>query len=453
MTDQLLRQPIAWLSAAYDERRLSPVEVTQAVFDRIEFLDDQLKSYLTLLPESAMDEARQAERELAEGRRRGPLHGVPVALKDLIDVAGVVTTGGSSSRPSVAAAADAEMVTQLRRGGAVIIGKNNLYELGMGLPMPGEWPIPARNPWDTSRIPGGSSSGSAAAVLAGLCAGSYGTDTGGSIRGPASYCGVVGLKPTYDLISRQGVLALSWSLDHVGPLGRTVDDVAALLAGATGTAVHLGDSIEGLRVGVPESLIASVDMQPDVASAFEAAVGVMTGAGASLRAVELPELPLTEATLLAIIGSEGLAAHLPALADRPERFGASARERLSAGLAYTGVDYVNALRMRDIVTAQLADLYRLIDVLISPVTLQVAPTKEEFERNPPHRTPFTGIHNLVGGPAVSVPAGLDRVGMPIGLQIAGPYGTDVAVLTAARAFERQTEWHKRFPSGPLAVGA
>jgi aspartyl-tRNA(Asn)/glutamyl-tRNA(Gln) amidotransferase subunit A len=452
MSSEPTQQSIASLSAAYDERRLSPVEVTRAVFDRIDAVDDRLHGYLTLMRDSAMNEARGAEAELATGRRRGPLHGIPVALKDLIDVSGVATTGGSRSRPAAIATDDSEMVRRLRAGGAVIVGKNNLYEFGLGLPKPGEWPVPARNPWDPARIPGGSSSGSAVAVLAGLCAGSYGTDTGGSIRGPASYCGVVGLKPTYDLISRRGVLVLSWTLDHVGPLGRTVDDVAALLAGASGMPIDLGDDIHGLRIGVPESLIASVDMQPDVARAFEDSIEIVRRAGASVRTVELPELALTEAALLAIIGSEGLAVHLPALAERPEHFGQSARERLSAGLAYTGVDYVNALRMRDRISAQLAELYRSVDLLLSPVTLQVAPTQAEFEQYPPHRTPFTGIHNLAGAPAVSVPGGFDRSRMPIGLQIAGPHGQDEVVLTAARVFERETQFYRQFPASSWAAG-
>ncbi|HUG47348.1 MAG TPA: amidase [Candidatus Limnocylindria bacterium] len=445
---ELTQRSIGWLSAAYDERRASPVEVTQATLDRIAALDGELLSYISVLADSALDEARRAEQELFAGRRRGPLDGIPIALKDLIDVAGVATTGGSLHHRDVIATADSDIVAQLRAGGAVIIGKNNLYELGMGLPMPGEWPVPARNPWDLERIPGGSSSGSAVAVLTGLCAGSYGTDTGGSIRGPASYCGVVGMKPTYDLISRRGVLALSWTLDHVGPLGRTADDVAALLAGASGSSVELGDSIAGLRIGAPQALIDSTDMEPAIGRAFDEATSVLRSLGARLQAVELPELALTEATLLAIIGSEGLANHLPALADRPDEFGVSARERLSAGLAYTGVDYVNALRMRDVVIAQLDELYRSVDVLVSPVVLQVAPKKVDFERNPPHRTPFTGIHNIVGGAAVSVPAGFDGAGMPIGMQVAGAYGADALVLTVARSYEQATDWHTRRPADP-----
>jgi len=453
MSDELYRRPIAWLSAAYDARELSPVEVVRATLERIAAVDGALLSYLAVLADSALAEARQAEADLAAGRRRGPLHGIPVGLKDLIDVGGVRTTGGSASRREHVATQDAEMVNQLRAGGAVVIGKNNLYEFGLGLPMPGEWPVPSRNAWDTERIPGGSSSGSAVAVAAGLCAGSYGTDTGGSIRGPASYCGVVGMKPSHGLISTRGVQALSWTLDHVGPLGRTVDDVAALLAGASGRPVELADSVARLRVGVPDALIANTEMEPDVGAAFEQALAVLRRSGASTRSIELPPLALTEAALLAIIGSEGLAVHLPALADRPQEFGVSARERLSGGLAYTGVDYVNALRMRDRISARMFELFATIDVIVSPVTLQVAPRKVDFERNPPHRTPFTGIYNLIGGAAVSVPAGFDRADMPIGLQIAGPVGSDARVLTAARAYERATDWHTRVPTDPQPVPA
>jgi Asp-tRNA(Asn)/Glu-tRNA(Gln) amidotransferase A subunit family amidase len=282
----------------------------------------------------------------------------------------------------------------------------------------------------------------------GMACGGYGTDTGGSIRGPAAYCGVVGLKPTYDRISRDGVMALSWSLDHVGPMARTVDDTAALLAGATGTQVRLGTSIDGLRIGVPASLIAATEMEDDIRAAFEVAVGVLRDAGATVTAVELPDLALTEAILLTIIGCEGLAAHRPVLGEHPERFGPSARERISAGLAYAGVDYVNALRSRDAIVARMAALYRDVDVVVSPVVTQVAPAKRDFELRPPHRTPFTGIHNLVGAPAVSVPAGFNRDGVPIGIQVAGPHGADARVLTVARAYEQRTSWHLQRPPEP-----
>ncbi len=452
MSKPLHRLSIREVTAAYDDGTLSPVELVTEVLGRIDDLDGALRSYLVVLRESALEEARTAEAELRRSGRRGPLHGIPIGLKDLIDVGGVETSGGSLSHRGVIAGADAEVVRRLRAAGAVILGKHNLYELGTGLPMPGDWPEPARNPWDPDRIPGGSSSGSAAAVVAGLCAGGFGTDTGGSIRGPASYCGAVGLKPTYDAISRAGVLALSWTLDHVGPLGRTVDDVAALLAGATGQEIHLDGGLDGVRIGVPEALIARTELEPDVGAAFEVAVRELAAAGAIVQAIELPELALTEAILMTIIGSEGLAAHLPALAAHPDRFGASARERISAGLAFSGVDYVNALRARAVVAAQMADLYRTVDLVASPVTAQVAPTKVEFERNPPHRTPFTGIHNLVGAPAVSVPAGRSRAGMPIGMQLAGPAGADVRVLAAARAYEQRTPWHEAVPDDALLQG-
>lgn len=443
-------QSIPSLSRAYAEGTLSPVAVTEAYLARIDADDGRLHAFLTVLRQSALEEAEVAAAEIRSGHRRGPLHGIPVALKDLIDVAGVETTGGSVSHRGVIATHDSGLVRQLHRSGAVILGKNTLYELGTGLPMPGEWPDPTRNAWDTSRIPGGSSSGSAVAVSAGLCAGSFGTDTGGSIRGPASYCGVVGLKPTYDAISRDGVLALSWTLDHVGPMGRTVDDVAALLAGATGKDVVLDPSIDGLRVGVPESLIAATAVEPEILEAFAAALLVLRGAGVRVVAIELPDNALTESILMAIIGSEGLAAHLPALAAHPERFGVSARERISAGLAFSGVDYVNAMRARDAVIASIVDLYRTVDVIVSPVVTQVAPTKEAFEMAPPHRTPFTGVHNLVGGPAVSVPAGFGLAGMPIGMQVAGPFGADHRVLSVARAYEQHTSWHTQVPSDARA---
>jgi len=440
------RISISDLARGYAAGAFSPVEITTATLERIEALDDRLMSFLEVALDSAVRDAQRLEVELRGGRIRGPLHGVPIAFKDLIDVAGMKTTGGSSLRRDNRAAADAELVTTLRSAGAVIIGKNNLYEFGFGLPTDGEWPDAARNPWDLSRIPGGSSSGSAVAVAAGLTVGSFGTDTGGSIRGPASYCGVVGLKPTYGLIGTTGCMALSWTLDHIGPLSRTVDDAAALLAGASGHEIQLADLDDGVRIGVPRSLVDRVEMETDVGAAFEEALAVLQRGGATLQAIDLPDLDLTEAALLAIIGSEGLAVHLPTLGDRPEAYGRSARERLSANLVYSGADYVNALRVRDGVVEELDALYRELDVIASPVTLQVAPTNADFQRNPPHRTPFTGIHNLTGGPAVSVPAGLDHAGMPIGLQLAGPLDSDALVLSVARAYERETPWHTVVPT-------
>ena len=440
------RAAIGDLARRYAEGALSPVEVVSDTLERIAALDESLSSYLEVQGDAAMADARRLEGELRGGNVRGPLHGVPVAFKDLIDVAGMATTGGSLLRRDNRPAADAEVVARLRAAGAIVIGKNNLYEFGLGLPTDGEWPEAARNPWDLTRIPGGSSSGSAVAVAVGLCAGSFGTDTGGSIRGPASYCGVVGLKPTYGLIGTTGCMALSWTLDHIGPLARTVDDTAALLAGASGQAIELAEAIDGIRIGVPRSLIDQVEMEPDVGRAFEEAIDVLQRAGATLHALELPDLDITEAALLAIIGSEGLAVHLPTLGQQPEAYGRSARERLSANLIYTGADYVNALRVRDVVTEELDALYLDVDVIASPVTLQVAPKNADFQRNPPHRTPFTGIHNLTGGPAVSVPAGFDRDGMPVGLQLAGPNDADARVLSVARAYERATQWHSAVPT-------
>jgi aspartyl-tRNA(Asn)/glutamyl-tRNA(Gln) amidotransferase subunit A len=449
---ELHHRSIVELSAAYDARSLSPVELVTALLARIEAIDGQYLSYLAVLAETALTEARTAEAELGRGERRGPLHGIPVGLKDLVDVAGVETTGGSRAYRGRIADTDAEVVRRLRAGGAIILGKHNLYELGTGLPMPGDWPVPARNPWNTDHIPGGSSSGSAVAVAMGMASGGYGTDTGGSIRGPAAYCGVVGLKPTYDAISRDGVMALSWTLDHVGPMARTVDDAAALLAGATGTDVRLGDTIDGLRVGVPASLVAATEMEDDIRAGYEASLPVFREAGATIVEMELPDLALTEAILLTIIGCEGLAAHHPVLGEHPDRFGPSARERISAGLAYRGVDYVNAVRSRDGIVARMAEVYREVDVIVSPVVTQVAPAKRDFELRPPHRTPFTGIHNLVGAPAVSVPAGFNRNGLPIGIQVAGPYGADARVLTVARTLERRTPWHERRPPEPRPAG-
>lgn len=399
-----------------------------------------------------MIQARIAESEIMAGEIRGPLHGIPISLKDLIDVEGVPTTGSSRALRDHVAAQDSSLVSALREAGAVIIGKNTAYEFGLGLPMPGDWPPAARNPWDVDRIAGGSSSGSAAAVLAGLCAGSFGTDTGGSIRVPASYCGVVGLKPTAGLISTKGVLPLSQTFDHVGPLCRSVEDAAALMTVvAPGFSARIDHSIDGVRVGLPRQLVEQATLEEGIGEAFYAAVETLRGLGVAIREVDLPSVERTEAIFLTILEPEALVNHRPLLSESPELYGSNARQRLTDGARYSAVDYIEALAQRQEVRGDLDRVFKDVDLVVSPVSHQVAPTVAEFDRNPQERTIFTSVYNLVGAPAVSIPCGRWNEGMPVGLQLAGPVGADDLVLSAAAHFETAISWMDELASLPEAT--
>jgi aspartyl-tRNA(Asn)/glutamyl-tRNA(Gln) amidotransferase subunit A len=444
MTDDVCLWSISQLAKAYRNRSLSPVEVADATFKRLSHLEPLLRSFITMTDELAFEQARQAETEMAQGVFRGPLHGIPVSFKDLVDLAGVRTTAGSPSLKDNTPDADADIVRRIKTAGALIVGKNTAYEFGLGLPMPGDWPPPTRNPWDLERIPGGSSSGSAAAVFAGLTAGSYGTDTGGSIRGPASYCGVVGLKPSSGHVSTNGVIALSNTLDHVGPMARTVEDSAFLLGGAWhGEPLDLNHGQIGrTTIGVPRSQIESTSLGPGMLAVFEETVSLLESLGAHLSEITLPDIEATEQALLTIIGFEGWRNHRTRLERNPTLYGPSAYERLLSGAKYSESEYSSALNTQEAAMQQMARLFNTVDMIVSPVTHTTAPTFTEYATTPTPRTHFTGIYNLAGAPAISLPCALDTQGLPIGFQIAGPQGYDLDVLSVARDLEEALE----FPS-------
>lgn len=448
MAEPLSLWSIDAIRHAYETKETSPTEVARITLDRIQRLDGELHSFVSLDPDLVLDQAATAEKEMLADGPRSLLHGIPISFKDLIDVEGLSTTGSSrvykDRRPGI----DAEAVSRLRRAGAVILGVNTAYEFGLGLPMAGDWPEPARNPWDPDRIPGGSSSGSAVSVFSGMSWGSLGTDTGGSIRGPASYCGVVGFKPTYGWISADGVMALSETLDHVGPLTRTIGDAAHLLEGSSGRDVDLmPGTAESARVGVPRSLIDSATIAEDVVVAFDDTLRFLEQIGATVIEIELPPTDATENALLTIIGCEGYANHRANLTKVPELYGSSARERLSSGAGYSGADYVEARKAMAAAARQLADIFETVDFVISPVTHTTAPTFAAYAAAPTPRTLFTGIYNLAGAPSVSVPCGTDSLGLPIGVLVSGPPGTDARVLSMALPIE------ERFAGEPLTPSA
>ncbi len=440
-------------------RQVSPVELTRAMLARIERLDGKLTSYITVTADAALAAAEQAEQAARAGDER-PLLGVPLALKDLFDTAGIRTTGGAKILAERVPQQDATAVVRLRQAGAVLLGKLNMHEFAFGVSTANPHFGICRNPWDPSRIPGGSSGGSGAALAAGLCYGSLGSDTGGSIRIPAALCGITGLKPTYGRVSRAGMLPLSWSLDHAGPMARTVRDVALLITAIAGPdpadpaaatvpvpdfTAGLEDGVRGLRIGLPRAYFFE-QLDDDVARAVEAAVDVLRTEGAEVREVSVPHLDVAAAAFAPIISAEAAAYHQRWLRERPQDYGEDVRQRLFQGLLYPAVDYVNAQRARRRVLDGFLQALKEVDVLITPtvpVTAPPIPGPAVATPNPLTRCTFPV--NLTGLPALSLPCGVDRQGLPVGLQIIGRPFDEGTVLRVGHAYQTLTEWHKRRP--------
>jgi aspartyl-tRNA(Asn)/glutamyl-tRNA(Gln) amidotransferase subunit A len=454
---------IAELGRLYDKRELSPVEVTKALIARIAAHDGKLHSFLRLTEEAALAEAAAAERELMAGTRRGPLHGIPYALKDIIETAGILTTGHSKLREDHVPSADAELVTRLKAAGGIMMGKLATWEFALGGPsfdLP--WP-PARNPWNPDYLPGGSSSGAGAAVAAGFVPGAVGTDTGGSVRGPAAFCGLAGLKPTYGRVSRRGVFPNTFSMDHCGPLTRSVEDIALFLRVIAGFdpldpgsedvpvpdyPAGLGGGVRGLRLGLVEDWYRDAGTHPDVAPAIEAAVAVLRDGGAIVEPVRLSSLRDYTDCKTTISTVELYAIHEHDLKTRPQDFGRILRNRVLPGALIRGEDYLEALRWRTALAREQALALRNIDAFITAGALNVA---DRADPNLPDRlvsVPSTTMPFSVGGlPALAIPCGFSNAeGLPLSLQIAaGPFAEGL-VLRIAHAYQEATDWHRRHPN-------
>ena len=427
---------IAELGAAYRARALSPVAVTQGALDRIAALDHKLNSFITILAKESLAEAAVAERELAAGKDRGPLHGVPIAIKDLADMAGVPTTCASRAGSPRMPAQDASVVARLRAAGAVILGKTNLLEYAYGAVHPdfGQ----TNNPWDPKRTSGGSSGGSAAAVAAGFCFAALGTDTGGSIRIPAAYCGIVGLKPSFGLVDLAGVQALSWSLDHGGPLARSSADAARLLEGMTGRRFAAAPrDLKGLRLGNMQHGAAVRYMQPGVRQAFDTVLARLKKSGAVIRPVSVPDMDLAPDALMAILEPEASVIHQRLIAAEPEGFGEITRQQIEAGFAIPATAYVRAQRLQRDLALRFRRLFEDVDALISPSVPWVAPAEDPAlsDDSGAGEMLYSGLYNLLGLPALALPAGLTPEGLPAGLQIATPWGADDLALSIGAAIE------------------
>lgn len=456
-----------WLSAteaaqAIARRDISPVELTRALLARIERLDPTLHAFIRLDADAALGAARAAETEIANGRPRGPLHGVPVGIKDIIDVAGLPTTCHSKILLDNVAIIDAVVVARLRAAGAIVLGKLSTHEFAIGgpsfdLPFP-----PARNPWNPDHHPGGSSSGAGVGVAAGLFPLALGTDTGGSVRNPASCCGIVGLKPTYGLVSRRGVFPLSYTLDHVGPMTRTVADNALLLdviaghdsadpASAHSTARdfgrEIGRGVKGMRIGFIRHFHATdLPAHPDVAAALEEVARVLETEGATVRTVTLPSLVEFAAVNRVILTSEAYSIHAPWLRERPGDYGQLSRRRLLPGAFIPAAAYVGAQRRRTQMIAAVEDALRECDVLLCASSMdptsRIEDTAETARTYPRQaRSPF----NVTGHPALAMMSGLSRDGLPLSVQFVGRYFHDATLYRVAAAYERATGSDTRHP--------
>jgi aspartyl-tRNA(Asn)/glutamyl-tRNA(Gln) amidotransferase subunit A len=455
--------PLAEAAALIAARRLSPVELLADCLARIEALEPRLNTVIRLVADDAMAAARAAEAEIATSGPRTPLHGIPVGLKDIIDLEGHPTTCHSKLQLDRVATQDAAVVARLREAGAVFPAKLATHEFAIGgpafdLPFP-----PARNPWNTAHHPGGSSSGSGAAVAARMLPAALGTDTGGSVRHPASHCGLVGLKPTYGLVSRRGVFPLSFTLDHVGPMTRTVRDNAILLnamaghdPGDPGSAVHapedytraLNRGVRGLRIGfVRHFHERDVPASPEVSAALDAAAALLAAEGATIVDVALPQLGEFAAVNRAIMLPEATAIHEPWLRERPGEYAAVTRRRLLPGLFISGTDYVQAQRRRRQLTDAVQAAFADVDLLLCASSMDPASLiddEPEVERTYPRqaRTPF----NVTGHPAISVMCGLSpAAGLPLGMQLVGPSFSEAVIFQAAAAYERAAPWREMMP--------
>src|SRR6184192_327680 len=452
-------------------KKISSVALTQECLKRIERLNPKLNAFITVTAEIALEQAREAEAEIQKGQWKGPLHGIPIALKDLVDTAGVRTTAGSELFQDRVPSQDAEIVRRLKAAGAVLLGKLNMHEFAFG----GSSVIsafgPVRNPWDVEYSPGGSSGGSAAAVAAGLCFGAIGSDTGGSIRQPAGYCGIVGLKPTYGRVSTFGVIPLAWSLDHLGPITRTATDAALMLQVIAGYDTQDTASVDvpvpnyvatiaaatsSLRLGIPRAYFYEA-LHPEIQAAMEAALLVLK----KLAGIQRDIAPLATNgsyssvmdPYVAILRAEAYAYHKDYISKSPELYQAQTLKRIRAGADVTTSAYIQSRRKLEQVRRSVARAFETVDLLITPTAcvpsfaiadlLADPNTLREKELLTLRNTrPF----NMLGLPTVSVPCGFTRADLPIGMQITGPPGGEATVLRLAYAYEQASEWRKRKPN-------
>ena len=439
--------PMRTISEASDlvrSRKLSPVDLTQECLEIIERLNPTLNAFITITAESALQQAQLAEKEIVHGDWRGPLHGVPIGLKDLIDTAGIRTTAGSAVFKDRMPGEDADVVKKLKAAGAVLVGKHNLHEFAYGGSSLISHFGPPRNPVNPEFITGGSSGGSAAAVASGMCYGAIATDTAGSVREPAALCGIVGLKPTYGRVSASGIIPLSLSLDHAGPITRTVEDAAILLDAVTEPFTKcreaLQQGIEQFVIGIPRRYFFD-DLDPEVAAAVEKAIVRLVALASAIR-----EINLTVDEDRTLQSAEAYAYHRERVASSPELYDPETLRRIRSGERVSRSKYQKAMQNLQQGRQEIAATFEEVDVLVMPTTPIPAPRIADLREEPSLLRPTellllrnTRPVNVWGLPAISVPCGFTKRGLPIGLQIVGPPRGEAKVLRAARAYEQFRE--------------
>lgn len=462
MAIDVFRMGIPEFARQFRARELTSRELTETYLRRVERFNPRLNAYLKVFTDEAVEAATAADAELVRGVDRGPLHGIPIALKDNIDVRGHVTTAGAIILPDEPAREDAEVVRRLREAGAVLLGKLNMHELAWGGTNDNPHFGRCENPWRAGYTPAGSSGGSASAVAAGLCAAALGTDTNGSIRAPASFCSCVGLRPTFGLVSTCGSFPLSWSLDTIGPLARSMEDTALLLAAIAGPdamdptssmrqtadlAIPESAAVEGIRLGVVKDFSLSNDgsgEEIEVTEAVIAAIECLTGLGARRIDVEIPEMALAAEACFTIALAEAAALHREAIARCPEKIGADVLERLRNGAALPATELADALYRKMLLHHRMRLVRNQFDVLIMPTCRRPA---QPFGPSALIPQRFNRAIALLGCPSISVPCGFSREGLPIGLQIVAPPFEERLLFTVAKAYEAATPWKDAHPSG------
>lgn len=466
MADDFVYASLSDVAALIERRKVSPVELTRVALERIERLNPSLNAFITVLPERAMGEAHEAEKEISRGNYRGGLHGVPYSLKDLIETRGIRTTAGSPILKDHVPTRDATVYERLSTAGGVLLGKNAMLEFAYGLPHP-DFGL-THNPWGLGYSASGSSSGSGASVAAGLGYGSLGSDTGGSIRIPAAWCNLIGVKPTYGRVSLAGVIPLATSLDHVGPMTRTARDAAILLQAIAGYdprdpysadvpvpdyVARLDQPLGDLRIGVDYATIEE-DVEPQIVRAVTAAIDVLRQLGATISPVRLPDPARASVANVATMMVEAAEYHERWLAEQPELYSYGVRTRLQRGMRERGIDYVRAQRERLAIRTAYRALLETVDVLLTPTTVvnpisldEVRAEMAESTSNPMNRrTRFTGPVNLIGFPSMSVPCGMTDDDLPIGMQIIGRPFDEATLLAVADRYVRESGWTERHPN-------
>jgi len=466
---------IQGLSELVRKREISPVEIIRATLRRIEQYDGELKAFITVLPDEASKDAEEAEASIVKGGYIGPLHGIPIGLKDIIYTKGIRTTCGSKILADFFPREDATVVTRLQRAGAIIVGKLNCHEFAFGATSVNSHYGTPKNPWNPRCIPGGSSGGSAVGVAASLCLGALGTDTGGSIRIPSSLCGIVGLKPTYGRVSTYGVYPLSWSLDHVGPMTKTVKDAAILLQSLAGhdlrdanSSSHpvpdylsIREDVRGLRAGVPSDFYFE-NCDPEVRGSVMKALEALKDAGVLIQEVFIPHLKHATTAGLVILLAEAASKHEVYLkGSQSEAYGKDVKRLLKTGTFVTATQYIKAQRVRSVIREEFLKAFEVVDVLITPGLPVVAPEMVEDSvtisgKRETVRSALTRLmrpYNLTGIPAIVMPCGFSQSGLPAALQIAGRPFEESTILALAQAYEKHTPWHEKRPSIEVPEGS